>query len=72
MQGSAPFFRDSSAAPRRHSGRRPLNPRVSEFFVFTEYGNGDVGFKVESPSSGCPDGYCCDQATRDSNLPTLH
>lgn len=34
-----------------------IHARVSEFFVFTEYGNGDVGFKVESPNSSCPDGY---------------
>jgi hypothetical protein len=30
---------------------------VTQFFVFSEFGNGDVGIKVSSPTTGCADGF---------------
>lgn len=31
--------------------------QITEFFVFSEYGGGDVGFLVTAPTEACPAGY---------------
>lgn len=30
---------------------------VTQFFVMAEYGGGDIGIKVSSPTTGCPHGF---------------